>query len=128
MNPLSLFFAKMSMRDNNEEDLTVVDDADSIQSFNIMLSVDMIDCGCEAIDEIKYLITDFAARHKNKQLVLDNYIELIAVLAFDSVSTCKDRSKEITLFSLMANNVEGILNNYRLKAYPQEKVFIFSYN
>jgi hypothetical protein len=22
----------------------------------------------------------------------------------------------------MANNVEGILNNYRLKAYPQEKV------
>jgi len=28
----------------------------------------------------------------------------------------------------MANNVEGILNNYRLKAYPQEKVFMFSYN
>jgi hypothetical protein len=52
----------------------VVDDADSIQSFNIMLSVDMIDCGCEAIDEIKYLITDFAARHKNKQLVLDKIL------------------------------------------------------
>jgi hypothetical protein len=47
----------------------------------------MIDRGCEAIDEIKYLITDFAACHKNKQLVLDNYIELIAVLAYDSVST-----------------------------------------
>ena len=60
--------------------------------------------------------------------LIDNYIELIAVLAYDSVSTCKDRSKEITLFSLMANNVEGILNNYRLKAYPQEKVFMFSYN
>jgi len=41
----------------------VVDDADSIQSFNIMLSVD-----------IKYLITDFAARHKNKQLVLDKIL------------------------------------------------------
>jgi hypothetical protein len=52
----------------------VVDDADSIQSFNIMLSVDMIDRGCEAIDEIKYLITDFAARHKNKQLVLDKIL------------------------------------------------------
>ena len=118
----------MSMRDNHEEDLTVVDDADNNQSFNVRLSVDMIDRGCEAIDEIKYLITDFAARHKNKLLVLDNYIELIAVLAYDSVSTCKDRSKEITLFSLMANNVEGILNNNRLKAYPQEKVFIFSSN
>jgi len=110
------------MRDNNEEDLTVVDDADNNQSFNVRLSVDMIDRGCEAIDEFKYLITDFASRHKNKQLVLDNYIKLIAVLAFNSVSTCNDRSKEITV------NVGGILNNYRLKAYPQEKVFIFSYN
>jgi len=52
----------------------VVDDADSIQSFNIMLSVDMIDRGCEAIEEIQYLITDFAARHKNKQLVLDKIL------------------------------------------------------
>ena len=43
----------MSMRDNNEEDLTVVDDADNNQSFNVRLTVD----GCEAIDEIKYLIT-----------------------------------------------------------------------
>jgi len=68
----------MFMRDNNEEDLTVVDDSDNNQSFNVRLSVDMIDRGCEAIDEIKYLITDFASRHK--------------------------------------------------KAYPQEKVFIFSYN
>jgi hypothetical protein len=64
----------------------------------------MIDRGCEAIDEIKYLITDFAARHKNKQLVLDNYIELIAVLAYDS---------GVSVFSLlMANIVVGILNNY----------------
>ena len=66
----------------------------------------MIDRGCEAIDEIKYLITDFASRHKNKQLVLDNYIELIAVLAFDSLSTCNDRSKKFTVFSLMANNLK----------------------
>jgi len=114
----------MSMRDNNKDDLTVVDDADNNQSFNVRLSVDMIDRGCKAIDEIKYLITDFASRQKNKQLVLDNYIELIAVLKLQS----SDRSKEITVFSLMANNVEGILNNYRLKAYPQEKVFMFSYN
>jgi len=64
------------MRDNNKDDLTVVDDADNNQSFNVRLSVDMIDRGCKAIDEIKYLITDFASRHKNKQLVLDNYIEL----------------------------------------------------
>ena len=35
----------MSMRDNNEEDLTVVDDADKNQSFNVRLSVDMIDRG-----------------------------------------------------------------------------------
>ena len=67
----------------------------------------MIDRGCEAIDEIKYLITDFASRQKkNKQLVLDNYIELIAVLAFDSLSTCNDRSKKFTVFSLMANNLK----------------------
>ena len=65
--------------------------------------------------------------HSAYRLTLFTNVALIAVLAYDSVSTCKDRSKEITLF-LMANNVEGILNNYRLKAYPQEKVFMFSYN
>ena len=80
-----MFFAKMLMRDNNEEDLTAVDDSDNNHLFSVRLSVYMIDRGCEAIDEIKYLITDFASRHKNKQLVLDNYIELIAVLAFDSL-------------------------------------------
>ena len=115
----------MSMRDQNEEEFEVVDDTDNHQSFNVRLSLDMIDHGCEAIDEFKYLITDFASSNKNKQLVLDNYIELIAVLAFDSVSIDHERSKEITVFSLMANNVEGILNNYKLKAYPQEKVSYF---
>jgi hypothetical protein len=43
----------MSMRDNNEEDLTMVDDADINQSFYVSLSVDMIDRGCEAINVIK---------------------------------------------------------------------------
>jgi len=76
------------MRDNNEEDLTVVDDTDNNQSFNVRLSVDMIDRGCPAIDEIKYLITDLASRHKNKQLVLDNYIELI-VMSFNLQSSFK---------------------------------------
>ena len=54
----------LSMRDNNEEDLTVVDDADNNQSFNVRLSVDMIDRGCEAIDTSS-LILLFATRTSN---------------------------------------------------------------
>ena len=91
---------------------------------HIILSVNMIERGSLPIDEIKFLVTEFASRNKNKELVIANFIELIAVLAFDAVSTTQARGKEFTMFQLMSSNVDAILTNYKLKAYPQEKVHI----
>lgn len=107
----------------DENIMNEVDDNDAnINPAYTVLCVKMIERGAEAIDEIKYLVVDLAARNKFKQLVLDNYFELIAVLAYDGVSTMQERGKEFTVYSLISNNIDGILNNYRLKAYAQEKV------
>jgi len=37
------------------------------------------------------------------------------------------RGKEFTMFQLMSTNVDSILSNYKLKAYPQKKVTIHMY-
>jgi len=108
------------------DDEVDVDDVDDVPlASHIILSVNMIERGSEPIDEIKFLVTEFASRNKNKELVLANFIELIAVLAFDAVSTTQARGKEFTVFQLMSTNVDAILSNYKLKAYPQEKVTIY---
>ena len=46
------------------------------------------------------------------------------MLAFNDVSTTQARGKEFTMYQLMSTNVDGILSNYKMKAYPQEKVLI----
>jgi hypothetical protein len=107
-----------------DDELDGEDVEDVPLASHIILSVNMIERGSEPIDEIKYLVTEFAARNKNKELVLNNYIELIAVLAFNDVSTTQARGKEFTMYQLMSTNVDGILSNYKMKAYPQEKVLI----
>jgi hypothetical protein len=40
-----------------------------------------------------------------EEIVLSNYIELIAVLAYNNVSTEQNRGKEFTVFQLMSDNV-----------------------
>ena len=45
----------------------------------------------------------------------------IAVLAFNNVSFEQSRGKEFTVFGLMSNNVDGILYNNKLKAYPRRR-------
>lgn len=112
----------MSTHGTFDDELDIDDVEDVSLASHIILSVNMIERGSEPIDEIKYLVTEFAARNKNKELVLSNYIELIAVLAFNDVSTTQARGKEFTMYQLMSTNVDGILSNYRMKAYPQEKV------
>jgi hypothetical protein len=107
-----------------DDELDGEDVEDVPLASHIILSVNMIERGSEPIDEIKYLVTEFAARNKNKELVLNNYIELIAVLAFNDVSTTQARGKEFTMYQLMSTNVDGILSNYKMKAYCQYKVII----
>ena len=101
-----------------DDELDGEDVEDVPLASHIILSVNMIERGSEPIDEIKYLVTEFAARNKNKELVLNSYIELI------DVSTTQARGKEFTMYQLMSTNVDGILSNYKMKAYPQEKVLI----
>ena len=112
----------MSTHGTLDDELDVDDVEDVPLASHIILSVNMIERGSEPIDDIKYLVTEFAARNKNNELVLNNYIKLIAVLAFNDISTTQARGKEFTMYQLMSTNVDGILSNYRMKAYPQEKV------
>ena len=91
----------------------------------VVLCVNMIGRGCEAIDEIKYTVQDYGQRNNiYKNLLIDQYINLIAILAYDGLSTSQDPSRVMVMYELMTINVEGILNNYHLKAYPKEKVSI----
>ena len=62
-----------------DDELDGEDVEDVPLASHIILSVNMIERGSEPIDEIKYLVTEFAARNKNKELVLNSYIELIDV-------------------------------------------------
>jgi hypothetical protein len=73
------------------------------------------------IDQIQYFIEHFGnANQKSKQCLQDNFIALIATLAFDNVSTTCDQNREMVVFQLMAISIDSIIANYRLKDCPQE--------
>jgi len=88
------------------------------------LCLQMIDRGLEPrIDQIQYFIEHFGtASAKTEQMLSDNFISLIATLAYDDVSTNQDRQREVVVFQLMTISVDSILANYKLKAYPQDQV------
>lgn len=117
--------AKMTSNEDFEDEIDRQDNEEVHPPSIVVLSVNMIERGCEAIDEIKYLVTEFGQRHKNKETLMNNYLELIAVLAYDELSTTQDRGREVTTYSLMANNIDGIMNNYKLKSFAQDKVLLY---
>ena len=88
----------------------------------VTLCVDMIGKGTSPrIDQIQYFVEHFSSSNqKTKQCLQDNILALISVLAFDTVSTQCD---QMVVFQLMTINVDLIIANYKLKEYPQEKVF-----
>jgi len=108
------------------EDIEENVEADVIHPL-VTLSVDMIGKGTSPrIDQIQYFIEHFGnANQKTKQCLQDNFIALIATLAFDNVSTTCDQNREMVVFQLMAISIDSIIANYRLKDYPQEKVILF---
>ena len=77
-------------------------------------------------DQIQYFVEHFgSATLKTKQILQDNLIALIAVLAYDDVSTSQKQQREMVLFQLMAVSIDSITNNYKLKDFPQDKVIPF---
>jgi len=93
----------------------------------VTLCVDMIGKGTSPrIDQIQYFVEHFSSSNqKTKQCLQNNILALISILAFDTVSTQFERNREIVVFQLMTINVDLIIANYRLKEYPQEKVFYY---
>ena len=91
----------------------------------VTLCVDMIGKGTSPrIDQIQYFVEHFSSSNqKTKQCLQDNILALISILAFDTVWTQFDRNREKVVFQLMTINVDLIIANYKLKEYPQEKVF-----
>ena len=64
-----------------------------------------------------------SSNSKTRLILQDNLIALIAALALDAVSTGQKSQREMVFFQLMAISIDAIMNNYKLKDYPQEKVF-----
>ena len=88
------------------------------------LCLSMIDRGlAPSIDQIAFFIDHFGVTSvKTKQMLHDNFIALIAILAYDDISTNHERQREVVLFQLMSISVDNILANYKMKAYPQDQV------
>jgi len=60
----------MSSYGAHDDEVHVDDVGDIPLASHIILSINMIERGSESIDEIKFLVTEFASRNKNNELVL----------------------------------------------------------
>lgn len=107
---------------DNDPDLELVVVDNGVPSIILLLS--MIEkSNVTRNDQIQFFVEHFGTSDsKTKQILQDNLIALIAILAFDDISTRQEVQKEIVLFQLMAVSIDAIMNNYKLKDYPQEKV------
>jgi len=105
-----------------DPDVEVVDVDNGVPSIILLLS--MIEKGnVTRTDQIQYFVEHFStASSKTKAILQDNLIALIAVLAFDDVSTNHSQQREIVLFQLITVSIDSIMTNYKLKDFPQEKV------
>ena len=106
----------------NDPDVEIVEEENGLPSIILILS--MIEKGnVTRTDQIQYFVEHFGSSNSKTRLILqDNLIALIAVLAFDDVSTGQKSQREMVLFQLMTISIDAIMNNYKLKDYPQEKV------
>jgi len=68
------------------------------------LCLSMIDRGlAPRIDQIQFFVDHFSiSSSKTKQILIDNFIALIAILAYDDVSTNQERQRELVLFQLIS--------------------------
>ena len=107
---------------SNELDVDIVDVDNGVPSIILILS--MIEKGnIIRNDQIQYFVEHFGTfNSKTKSILHDNMIALIAVLAFDDISSNQSPQREIVLFQLMTVSIDAVLNNYKLKDFPQEKV------
>ena len=109
----------------DDPDVEIVEEDNGVPSIILLLS--MIEKGnVTRNDQIQYFVEHFgSATLKTKQILQDNLIALIAVLAYDDVSTSQKQQREMVLFQLMAVSIDSITNNYKLKDFPQDKVIPF---
>jgi len=108
---------------------TIIDNIDDnveleFDQPNITLTMNMIERGiAPRCDPIQFFVEHFStSSSKTKQILQDNFISLIAILAFDDVSTNCERQREMVLFQHMTISVDSIMSNYKMKEYAQEKV------
>ena len=106
----------------DDPDVEIIEEDNGVPSIILLLS--MIEKGnVTRNDQIQYFVEHFgSATLKTKQILQDNLIALIAVLAYDDVSTSQKQQREMVLFQLMAVSIDSIMNNYKLKDFPQDKV------
>jgi len=79
-------------------------------------------------NQLEYFIQHFSTCNPKTKLILqDNFIALIATLAYDYVSTNLDRQREIVIYCQMAISIDNILANYKMKQIAQDQVFIIIY-
>lgn len=107
---------------DNEHDVDIVEEDNGVPCTILLLS--MIEKGnVTRNDQIQYFVEHFgSSTTKTKQILQDNLIALIAVLAYDDVSSNQGVQKEVVLFQLMSVSIDAVMNNYKLKDFPQEKV------
>jgi len=91
-----------------------------------ILLVNMIERGnLIHTNQLEYFIQHFSSCNpKTKTILQDNFVALIATLAYDNVSTNFERQREMVIFQHMAISIDHILANYKMKDIAQDKVMI----
>jgi len=107
---------------DNDDDVMGVDNDIPHQ----ILLVNMIDKGhLIHSNQLEYFLLHFSTCNpKTKSILQDNFIALIAILAFDNVSTTCERQREMVVFQHMCISIDDILANYKLKEYAHEMVWL----